>query len=83
MCLKSHTGSIIPPPHTGGWIEGTMKPVSPLISISDLAHPCLLSARQHDLPHLFESQLFKLPAWRSLFARLYCAQARSFSGVSD
>lgn len=77
------TGSIIPPPHTGGWIVGAMKPVSLLISISNLAHPCLLSARKHYLPQLFESQLFKLPVWHALFARLCCAQARSFSCVSD
>lgn len=35
------------------------------------------------LSDLFESQLFKLPAWHPVFARLSCAQARSFSGVSD
>lgn len=63
MCLKSHTGSLIPPPHTG--IEGAVKPVSLLIWISNLAQPCLLSAPQHHLQHLFESQLFKLTGTHS------------------
>lgn len=74
----NHAGSLIPPPHTGGWIEGTMKPVSLLIWISNLAQPCLLSAPQHHLPHMFESQLFKLTAWALILCQALLCPGQIF-----